>query len=82
MIQVSPDSSPPFAEPNTCNLSATQVCCIASFRHIIKSVFFVQKSHTKTSRRRCSSSGEHSRESYVKLQFVDLAGSECIGKMK
>ena len=47
--------------------------------HTKKSVL-VQKSCTRTNRCRYSSSGEHTAESYVKLQFVDLAGSECIGK--
>ena len=41
---------------------------------------FVQKSCTRTNKHHSSSSGEHTAESYAKLQFVDLAGSECIGK--
>ena len=36
----------------------------------------------RTNRRCCSSSREYSTESYIKLQFVDLAGSECIGNAR
>lgn len=43
-------------------------------------VCFVQKSYTRNNRHQYSSSSECTAESYVKLQFVDLAGSECIGK--
>ena len=40
---------------------------------------FVQKSSTRSSRHRYSSPDGET-ESCIKLQFVDLAGSECIGK--
>ena len=55
---------------------------LASIIHFIKICVFAQKSYTRTNRRRCSSSREYSTESYIKLQFVDLAGSECIGNAR